>query len=105
MGFSARIKKFFYEDLGFDDNRSISKAMGDYNEQLIGRYLNSDEISATWIKKINQYFGDKVDFNYLLKDEMNFSKVQEPNVKYNKRSLEIIEELQEKLKELKETCH
>ena len=53
MGFSEKAKKYFYEDLKLN-NRQISKIMDDYNEVLISRYLNSDSISSTFLKKIKK---------------------------------------------------
>jgi hypothetical protein len=55
MGFSAKIKAYFYDELELD-NREISKKMDNYSESLISRYLNSDKVSATFVLKIKKYF-------------------------------------------------
>lgn len=74
MGFSEKAKRYFNEELKLT-NRDIAKIMDDYNEILVGRYLNSDEISGTFLKKIQKYFPD-ADINYLISDD-EISKVGE----------------------------
>jgi DNA-binding transcriptional MerR regulator len=97
MGFSKKITAYFKER-GMS-KRDISKAMDNYNEQLIGRYMNSDDISKTFIKKLTKYFPE-IDIDYMIKDD-NLSIVNEPREEYRKKSEVLIEEIEEKLKELK----
>lgn len=102
MGFSSRQKKFFYEELGLN-NRKISQKMDGYSEQLVGRYINSDDISAAWIEKIIKYFGAEVDFNYLLKEEDLNDRVEEERTIYRKKSIELSAKIRENLTELETT--
>ena len=99
MGFSEKAKKYFYEDLKLN-NRQISKIMDDYNEVLISRYLNSDSISSTFLKKIKKYFPD-ADINYLISESsQNLNIVNDQKEVYQKslkkRVDAIIKELKEK---------
>ena len=57
MGFSAKAKEYFYKELNLQ-NRDIAKAMDNYSESLVSRYLNQDKISATFILKIKKHFPD-----------------------------------------------
>jgi hypothetical protein len=96
MGFSQKIKAYFSER-GLS-NRDVSKIMDGYSEHLIGRYANSDEISATFIKKLKKYFPD-IDIDYFISDDTN--QVNEQKEVYRKKSEILIEEIESKLKELK----
>jgi hypothetical protein len=96
MGFSEKIKAYFKEK-GLT-NRDVSKIMDGYNEQLIGRYVNSDEISKTFIKKLVKYFPD-IDIDYLIKPDVD--QVNEEREVYRKKSVILVEEIEGKLNELK----
>jgi hypothetical protein len=98
MGFSAKAKHFFEEKNL--DNRQISKIMDGYSESLISRYLNSDNISKTFIQKIKKYFPD-ADINFLISDDLTMDSVAEAAEEYKTRNLVLIEELEERLRELK----
>lgn len=100
MGFSEKAKHYFYEQLGMN-NRQIAKQMDNYNEVLVSRYLNDDKISPTFINKIKKYF-PQADLAALLSDEDSSLMVaNEAGSKYKTRSLELVEEIEERLSELK----
>jgi hypothetical protein len=98
MGFSEKIKAYFAEK-GMT-NRDVSKVMGDYSESLVSRHLNSDKISKTFIENLGKYFPD-LDMNYLLKDDEELSIVSEQKEEYKTRNAILIEEITERLDELK----
>jgi hypothetical protein len=107
MGFSKKIKEFF-DSKGLK-NRDVSRIMDNYNEQLVGRYINSDEISKTFIKKIAKYFPD-ADIDYLIREDDNINDVlQEPSDSYSTEAVQLVVEIEEKLNKLKEilaqSCH
>nr|WP_317631815.1 hypothetical protein [uncultured Flavobacterium sp.] len=97
MGFSEKIQQeFAHRGL---TNRDVSKIMDNYNETLISRYINSDNLSIGFIEKLIKYFPD-MDLNYLLKDDCTehpLSKVHEKNAKIL-QEIELIEENLEKIK-------
>lgn len=111
MGFSKKIKEFF-EIKGLS-NRDVARIMDNYNEQLVGRYVNSDEISKTFLKKIKKYFPD-ADINYLISEEdediiNEKNVVQEPGAEYNPIALQLVIEIEDRLAQLKnilaQNCH
>ena len=88
MGFSNKIKKFF-NDKGLT-NREVGKIMDNYSEVSVGRHVNSDKISATFINKLIKYFPD-ADIDYLVK-----------NNNYDERTAkQVIREIEDRLDELK----
>lgn len=95
MGFSKKIQEYF-DNKGLN-NRDISKIMDGYNESLVSRYLNSDNVSMTFVEKLIKYFPD-IDLNYLLKDQNDT--VSETREVYESNQ-QIIEEIENKLNELK----
>ena len=99
MGFSTKAKHFFYEEKNLS-NRDIAKIMDNYSESLVSRYLNTDEISKTFIQKIKKYFPD-ADINFLISDDQTLDSVAEAAEKYKTRNMVLIEELEERIKELK----
>lgn len=96
MTFNEKVEEFF--DKKGLSNREVARMM-DYPEQLISRHMHSDKLSITWIQRLLEVFPD-IDMNYLLKDQ-NIEMVQEPGEEYNKKSVDIIDEIEDKLKELK----
>ncbi len=107
MGFSKKIKEYFASK-GLK-NRDVSRIMDNYNEQLVGRYVNSDEISKTFIKKIAKYFPD-ADIDYLIKEDDNTNDIlNEPGASYNTEAVQLVEEIEERLTRLKDilaqNCH
>lgn len=99
MSFSTKAKHFFYEEKKLT-NRDISKIMGGYSESLISRYLNQDEISKTFIKKIQKFFPD-ADINFLITDTLTANSVQEAREHYKTRNIVLLEEIEERFNELK----
>lgn len=99
MSFSVKAKHFFYEEKKLT-NRDISKIMDGYSESLISRYLNQDEISKTFIKKIQKYFPD-ADINFLITDTFSVNTVQEAREVYKSRNMVLLEEIEERFNELK----
>ena len=94
MNFNEKVQEFFdKKDLS---NREVAKMM-DYPEQLVSRHMHSDKLSITWIQRLLDVFPD-IDMNYLLK---NVDVLNEPGEDYKKKSVVIIEEIEEKIKELK----
>lgn len=98
MGFSQKIKDYFKsKNMTI---REVAQQMDNYNEALVGRYMSSDKISGTFITKLKKYFPD-IDINYMLSDEIENNHVNEDSEVYKTRSTEIIEEIEERLTELK----
>lgn len=95
MTFKERIKKYF-KDRGMT-NRDVCLAMDNYSEQLYSRQIAAPELSGALLVSLIKYFPD-IDLNYLLK-EVNM--IAEDPEKYKLRGEEIIEEIEEKLNELK----
>lgn len=99
MGFSAKVKAFLKEkDL---NNRDLSKLMDDYSEQMISNYLNSDEWKDNFIKRLLKLFPE-LDLNALLKDDEEMQIVSDIKEVYKTKNLLIVEDLEAKIKELKE---
>jgi hypothetical protein len=98
MGFSEKIKAII-ESKGLN-NREVSKLMDGYSEVMISNYNNSDKWKDNYIKKLLEVFPD-LDLNYLLKDEEVIEMVSEKGTQYKTRNLEIVEDLEAKLGELK----
>lgn len=95
MTFKERIKKYF-KDKGMT-NRDVCQAMDNYSEQLYSRQIALPELSGALLVSLIKYFPD-IDLNYLLKDT---DMVAEESEKYKLRGEEIIDEIEEKLIELK----
>lgn len=95
MTFKERIKKYF-KDRGMT-NRDVCLAMNNYSEQLYSRQIGETELNGALLVSLIKYFPD-IDLNYLLKDS---NMVEEEIGKYKLRGEEIIEEIEEKLNELK----
>jgi len=77
--------------------------MDNYNETLISRYLKSDKISPTFINKIKKYFPE-ADVNYLINnntEEIN-DLIEKGGKLHKARSQELIDEIESRLKELKQ---
>jgi hypothetical protein len=98
MGFSQKMKTFFKEK-GLN-NRQVSEVMEGYSESLISRYINSDKVSLHFLNKLLQYFPD-VDVNYMIKDEDALEEVAEKPAATAKENILLIEEIQQKLEQLK----
>lgn len=104
MGFTEKLEGFF-NSKGLKTKRDIAKAIST-NEQVLGRWLKSNDLSITFIERLTERFPD-IDLNYLLKnnkEEEAVFEVREPTVKYEKESedMKIVAEIEEKLKELRE---
>lgn len=104
MGFPEKLKEFFASK-GLKKNRDIAKAIGTH-EQVLGRWMKSDELSITFIEKLIHNFPE-IDLNYLLKnnkEDGELSELNEPSEKYGKLSNEekLIVEIEEKLNKLRE---
>lgn len=99
MGFSAKIKAYLKEkDL---NNRDLSKLMDGYSEVMISNYLNSDKWNDNFIKRLLKVFPD-MDLNALLKDDEEMQIVSDIKEEYKTKNLLIVEDLEAKIKELKE---
>jgi hypothetical protein len=96
MTFKERIRKYF-KDKGMT-NRDVCLAMGNYSEQLYSRQISAPELSGALLVSLIKYFPD-IDLNYLLKEEENI--LEENSSKYKLRGEELIEEIEERLIELK----
>jgi plasmid maintenance system antidote protein VapI len=94
MTFNEKVEEFF--DKKGLSNREVARMM-DYPEQLISRHMHSEKLSITWIQKLLDAFPE-IDMNYLLKDENLLNK---PREEYKKRRTVIIDEIEERLVELK----
>lgn len=103
MGFSKKIKKFFYIEKGLSNNE-ISKIMDGYSVSMISRYLNSDSISHTFIQKIIKYFPD-ADIKYLVQEEEEekvvSNVINEPAPGEYGEARKLITEIEERLTRLK----
>lgn len=101
MGFSKKIQDYFaHRGLS---NRDVSRIMEGYNETLISKFVNSDNLSITFIKQLIKYFPD-VDLNYLLKDD----DIEDPNgflVQRERELQENIEKLEGVLDGLKKNLY
>lgn len=101
MGFSKKVKHFFYIEKGLN-NKQISEKMDNYSVSMISRYLNSDTISHTFIQKIIKYFPD-ADIKHLVspdEEDKSINMVEEPKSDYGKAKA-LVAEIEEKIKELK----
>ena len=96
MGFSKNIKKYFADRKM--NIRQISEKMEGYNTSLIGRYMADDKISGTFITKLNYYFPE-ININEMMQDDLLI--LSEPSEVYKTRKVELIEEIEERLTELK----
>lgn len=108
MGFSEKIKLYF-KQRGLS-NRDVAKIM-ETSEVMIGKFMNTDNYSKTFIEKLVQHFPD-VSIDYLIRDEIESpDQLNEPGQAYNNsdRVIELIADVEEKLKEIKEllaqNCH
>lgn len=99
MSFGEKIREYFNKK-GMT-NREISQTMEGYSESLISRYLNSDNLSATFLEKLVKYFPD-IDFNYLLKEDAYLTNEELEKQKNAKESVELLNEISDKLAKLKE---
>ncbi len=98
MGFSQKIREYFKaKNMTI---REVAQQMDNYNESLVGRYMSSDKISGTFITKLKKYFPD-IDINYMVSDDQENDVLKEGDEEYKVRSSEIIEEIEQKLTELK----
>lgn len=97
MGFSKKIQEYF-DNKGLS-NREVSVIMQGYSESMISKYINSDNLSSTFIKKLIEYFPD-IDMNYLIKEEDDLNRVEESRTEYKKRSVVLVDEIKERLEEL-----
>jgi transcriptional regulator with XRE-family HTH domain len=58
--------KFFLKEKGLN-NRELTKLLGYKSETLVSRYVNSEDMSITFILKMVNAFPD-LDLNWLIKD-------------------------------------
>lgn len=99
MGFSAKAKTYFYNELGLD-NREIARRMDGYNESLVSRYLNQDKISATFVLKIRKYFPE-ADVDSWVSDTEQIGNANEAPTAYKIDPLKRINKMIKDLEELK----
>lgn len=97
MDFSEKIKKFKNEKNL--NNREFCKAIGGYSETLFSKQIRSKKAPTNLVIVMGKYFS--IDFNYWLKDDEVINKVEEQSSIYQNRKLELVEEIEEKLSELK----
>lgn len=74
MDFSERAKKVFHVELKLT-NRQIAQKMDNYNENLVSRYMNDKKPSATFVKKIKQYFPELKHIDWFELENDNQSKL------------------------------
>jgi len=98
MGFSEKAKQYFKKELGMT-NRDISVKMDNYSEVLVSRYMNSDDISPTFLKKIQKYFPE-ADINWLISDD-DVMKVEEGKELYTVEKVKKLDEAIELLLEFR----
>lgn len=98
MSFKERIKSTFKER-GLT-NREVCQIMGNYSEPLFSRQISEKQLNGKLITVLVKYFPE-LDYNYLLKGN-NINQVAEEEEYYGLNSVEIIEEIEVKLKKLKE---
>ena len=100
MEFSEKVRKYFKDkELS---NRDVSKIMDNYNEQQISRFLNGTKFSKTFMEKLLKHFPE-LDMNYLIKDEDETGKIiEEKRLDYLSKNTILIQEIEERLKELKQ---
>lgn len=96
MTFKERIKKYF-KDRGMT-NRDVCLAMDNYSENLYSRQISTPELNGKLIVTLIKYFPD-IDINYLIRDDENV--LNEESEKYKLREEKLIEEIEDKIKELK----
>ncbi len=63
--YSNRVKSFLNQK-GLN-NRELTKALGYKSEALVSRYVNSNDMSITFIVKLSKTFPD-LDLNWLIKE-------------------------------------
>jgi predicted transcriptional regulator len=108
MGFEKKIKLYF-KQRGLS-NRDVAKIM-ETSEVMIGKFINTDNYSKTFIEKLIQHFPD-VSIDYLIKDTVESpDQLNEPSQTYNNsdKVIELIADVEDKLKEIKkllaQNCH
>ncbi len=103
MNFSERAKKVFYEDLGLN-NRQIAQKMDNYNEQLVSRYMNDKEPSATFVKKIKKYFPELAHIDWFEADngEAKLRIFEEKGEEYRVETVNKIDKIIMELGEIRE---
>lgn len=99
MGFSEKIKAFF-KDKGLN-NRDVSKIMEGYSEAMISNYNNSDKWKDNYVRMLIKYFPE-IDLNALLKEEEDIQTASDKRAENKKESLQIVEDLEARIKKLKE---
>lgn len=101
MSFSEKAQQVFYKELGLN-NRQISQRMGNYNESLVSRYMNSKEPSKSFVKKIKEYFPE---LNYIdwFSDDEGLRVVNEKPDKYKIDAVKRINKIINELEAIKET--
>lgn len=80
----------------------IGEKLG-YSQVMIGRYLNSNAPNFQFIKAVSKAFPE-IDWNYMFKESYDISEntVKESNENYKKTPDKLIEEIDVRLKALKE---
>lgn len=97
MNTKEKISLFFKEkEL---NNKEVCAIMDGYSEQLFSRQINQEEISPNLIVKLKKFFPE-IDLNFILSDH-TVESFNEAQVEYKKKSTILIEEIEQRLKELK----
>ena len=100
MEFSEKVRKYF-KDRKLS-NRDVSKIMEGYSEQQISRFLNGGKFSKIFMEKLLKHFPE-LDMNYLIKNEDEAGRiVEEKKIEYVSKNIQLIQEIEDRLKELKE---
>jgi hypothetical protein len=104
MDFSEKAKKIFYDDLKLN-NRQISQRMNNYSEVLVSRYMKDKEPSATFVKKIKQYFPElaHIDWFDIGNGEQKLLILQEKGEEYISSMTTKIDRIINELQSLKES--
>lgn len=104
MDFSERAKKVFYEDLKLN-NRQIAKRMDNYNENLVSRYMNDNEPSATFVKKIKKFFPELANIDWFQDEnaEGKLHLLQEKGEEYIINTAGRIDKIIKELMEIRES--
>lgn len=97
MSYHERLAKYF-RDKGIS-NVEISKKV-DYSPLMVGRYLRENKINIEFINAITKAYPD-IDWNFVLKEEVCLSGVEEGNSIYEKSPKNLLNEIEIRIKELK----
>jgi len=100
MDFHKKLREFFEEKR--ISNRELAKRIN-YSEVMVGRYLRESKPNYEFLKSIKKAFPD-LDLNYLFNEE-TMSHLEEDTPIYSKTPIILIDEIEVRLKYLKDSCH